>query len=80
MADWVVAGSVILGVLSGLVGQAIYWSVFKARIEMRAANIEADVSKLERSRSEIWTAINAHGERISKVEASCATRHGGIDV
>ena len=73
------AGGMAMGIVSGLIGQAIYWAVFKARIEMRAANIEADVSSLERSRSEIWTAVNAHGERISKVEASCATRHGGVE-
>lgn len=75
MNEWALVAIGIFGIFSGLIGQALYWGYFKGKIETRAETIESDVSELKSSRSEMWTEINDHGQRIARVEATCKIRH-----
>jgi hypothetical protein len=67
---WIVALTGVVGILSGLIGQALYWGIFKGSIEARTLATEGQVTELKQSRSEMWTEINAHGERLATVEAA----------
>jgi hypothetical protein len=72
---WIVALTGVVGILSGLIGQALYWGIFKGAIEARTAATENNVIELKQSRSEMWTEINAHGERLAKIESACDLNH-----
>ena len=74
--EWIVAVTGIVGILSGLIGQALYWGIFKGSIEARTGAIEKGVLELKQSRSEMWTEINAHGERLATIETACRINHG----
>ena len=74
--EWIVAVTGIVGILSGLIGQALYWGIFKGAIEARTAATEKNIVELKQSRSEMWTEINAHGERLATIETACRINHG----
>ena len=71
---WIVALTGVVGILSGLIGQALYWGIFKGSIEARTAAAERNIVELKASRSEMWTDINVHGERLATVEAALNIR------
>jgi hypothetical protein len=73
---WIVALTGVVGILSGLIGQALYWGIFKGSIEARTLATENNVTELKTSRSEMWTEINAHGERLATIEAACRINQG----
>ena len=73
---WIIALTGVVGILSGLIGQALYWGIFKGAIEARTAATEKNIVELKQSRSEMWTEINAHGERLTAVETACRINHG----
>lgn len=72
---WIVALTGVVGILSGLIGQALYWGIFKGSIEARTLATEQNVTELKTSRSEMWTEINAHGERMTAIETACHLNH-----
>ena len=72
---WIIALTGVVGILSGLIGQALYWGIFKGSIEARTGAIEKGVLELKQSRSEMWTEINAHGERLATIETACRINH-----
>jgi hypothetical protein len=72
---WIVALTGVVGILSGLIGQALYWGIFKGSIEARTLATEQNIVELKASRSEMWTEINAHGERMATIEAAFRINH-----
>ena len=64
-----------IGIGSSLLGQAMFWAISKGRSEAKAERTEKDVAELKESRSEMWTEINSHGERLAKVETACRINH-----
>ena len=69
---WIIALTGVVGILSGLIGQALYWGIFKGSIEARTQAAEGQIKELDTSRKEMWTAINNHGERLATLEAQKA--------
>lgn len=76
MNDWQVTLIVgLAGALSGFGGQALYWGIFKGRIEARTDAAEENIKSLQSSRSEMWTELNSHDVRIAKLETVCSINH-----
>lgn len=76
----------LLGILSGLVGQAMFWGIFKGSVVERLKAHESvinelrertdnDVKTLEETDRSQWNKLDEHGQRIAVVEAQCKIRH-----
>lgn len=72
MSAWV---AIIIGIVAGFAGQALYWGRFEGRVLTRMDGVDSSINELKNSRSEMWKKINDHGERIAKVEATCQSRN-----
>ena len=64
-----------ISIASGFAGQALGLWHFRGRFEAKTEATEKDIAELKGSRSEMWGEINAHGERLAKVETACRIRH-----
>jgi hypothetical protein len=66
----------LVGIASGLYGQAIYWGRFEGRVNSILLEHAELLRKLDVSRSSMWREINGHAERLVALETACHLTHG----
>ena len=74
---WVGAIIGTIGILGGLIGQALYWGMFKGSVLERFNNQRKDIDRHEERLDQHGHEITRLGTRVAIVERTCQINHEG---
>ena len=79
MSVWVsvlISGLIgVIGIVSGIIGMALYMGRFEGSVITRLDGISDDVVDSKLDRTKIWEKLDTHGERIAGLERACDLNH-----
>ena len=77
--EWIALGIGLTAIMGSLVGQALFWGVFKGTVQAQILGINKTIDALQgeetMAKRELWRHVDDHGQRIFGIETECKLNH-----